>query len=711
MSTYSKYLISKISLEDESELNELLKVQEEQENGDIFDETYMKLKQEQLVETKKDNDTDKQEAASEDSAPAEDSNDKEGDNDESNSDEKGDDSSDSGDSSSDDKSGSDDILGDLGDLDIGGSDDNKDDKSDDKKEDDKSKDEDKKDDKDDKSDDKSDDKKDDDKDKDKKDDKDDEMSLDGLDDILKGPSNESYSEEFNRYVDTLWYRKYNNEYLPIRENSRMLTKRRIDLESFRIGEGYTVNFGEGNYIDKVSVEELFEEHDQAMGEAAAMSLCIKDVLTYLGGHNRYSFEDLRDLPRGNYGLELFEEGTISGAAANAAGEGLKYLGKLGFEYGAIALRHIGRGVVVLLDRTLKGLYQGTQLLIKYLKDRPEQFKNSRALLTKAGEIAKEVQINIQGKKIKPQGPYENNKIIDKLKINGKLLALDNSRIAFEMAKSFYDHFLPNVINCTKAISNIINMVKTNLGKKADGAKMFSTPVFADFIAKDIPGYPVSEGLQSLVYKDILPGDLLLTAHIPARMDVGDSQEKLEKATEIYKNTSIFLAINKATYQKNAGGKYLPSIDDVIEYIDLLKDMTDYSLQCQSKLDDYNKLRDNIKNELKDYTNSIFKSEEEVTVQNSLIEYFTPNLSMLDNLSTKGVYVVDQYLKTHIAAGIEYINDCLKDGFELVPGQEDASPDMGSSTDSSSTEEPSSETSESSTEESSSDEETKPTEGA
>ena len=140
-------------------------------------------------------------------------------------------------------------------------------------------------------------------------------------------------------------------------------------------------------------------------------------------------------------------------------------------------------------------------------------------------------------------------------------------------------------------------------------------------------------------------------------------------------------------------------------------MTDYSLQCQSKLDDYNKLRDNIKNELKDYTNSIFKSQEEVTVQNSLIEYFTPNLSMLDNLSTKGVYVVDQYLKTHIAAGIEYINDCLKDGFELVPGQEDASPDMGSSSDSSSTEEPSSETSESSTEESGSDTETKPTEGA
>ena len=173
----------------------------------------------------------------------------------------------------------------------------------------------------------------------------------------------------------------------------------------------------------------------------------------------------------------------------------------------------------------------------------------------------------------------------------------------------------------------------------------------------------------------MPGDLLLSAFIPQRFEASDSSEKLQAAQELYSKTSIFLAINKGTYEKNASAKLYKEIDKVIEYIDLTKELCDYCLSCQSKLDTYNKLRDNIKSELKDYTGSIFKSEEDITLQNSLIEYFTPNLTLLDNIATKGVYVVDSYLKTHIASAIEFINDNLKDGFEV---DKDAKPEESSS---------------------------------
>ena len=101
-------------IENEGELAELLKMQEEQENGDMFDETYQKLKQEQLVEQKKDND----EAAAEEAKEEE------------SKDDKGDDSG--GDDKKDDSDGEDkadeageDIM-DLGkDDDSGGGDDDK----------------------------------------------------------------------------------------------------------------------------------------------------------------------------------------------------------------------------------------------------------------------------------------------------------------------------------------------------------------------------------------------------------------------------------------------------------------------------------------------------------------------------------------------------------------------------------------------------------
>ena len=597
-------------VENEGELAELLKMQEEQENGDMFDETYQKLKQEQLVEQKKDND----EAAAEEAKEEE------------SKDDKGDDSG--GDDKKDDSDGEDkadeageDIM-DLGKDDDSGGDDDK---------------------------------------------KDEEGASDKLEDLgaLKMPDMES------------WKLKYVSEYLPIRLNDERINGRYLNLENFNIGGGYSkkLNFGLESYLEETPIEELLKISCEAHAEAAAMSMCLGDILKHLGGHNRYSFEDLYNIS--NEGLLTNDDGseTMLSKGLSAVGGGLKYLGELGFEYGAIAARHVGKAVVVTLDKTLKGVYAGTQALIKYMKDRPLQFKNSRALLTKAGEMAKEVKSNLSDKQTKDIKPYENEKVIDALKINGKVLPIENTKIAFEAAKSFYENFIANVTNCTKALTNIITMVKTGQGAKATGVKMFASLIFKGFVPKNLSGYTPPDGLQTLVFKDILPGDLLLSAFIPQRFEASDSSEKLQAAQELYSKTSIFLAINKGTYEKNASAKLYKEIDKVIEYIDLTKELCDYCLSCQSKLDTYNKLRDNIKSELKDYTGSIFKSEEDITLQNSLIEYFTPNLTLLDNIATKGVYVVDSYLKTHIASAIEFINDNLKDGFEV---DKDAKPEESSS---------------------------------
>jgi hypothetical protein len=48
-------------------------------------------------------------------------------------------------------------------------------------------------------------------------------------------------------------------------------------------------------------------------------------------------------------------------------EHMPYVAELGFKYGGLLLKHVYRGVLFALDATIKGLFQGSQHLVRSVK--------------------------------------------------------------------------------------------------------------------------------------------------------------------------------------------------------------------------------------------------------------------------------------------------------------------------------------------------------
>ena len=96
-------------------------------------------------------------------------------------------------------------------------------------------------------------------------------------------------------------------------------------------------------------------------------------------------------------------------------------------------------------------------------------------------------------------------------------------------------------------------------------------------------------------------------------------------------------------------EFIPTLDEEgLEY-DFMCNQVDINEQgpCCSDSKLIHLFRDNIKSELKDYVGFLFKSQEQISVEQSLVEYISPNLALLDQIATKGTYHIDQYMKKYI----------------------------------------------------------------
>lgn len=476
-----------------------------------------------------------------------------------------------------------------------------------------------------------------------------------------GKSSDGSSDGNSDVPDLNSYKEYHNEYLDLNMSKVPSRLGVISAEDCPVGQTYEVNFYPGTtYLDQVSMEELLDVHTEAISNAARGCYDIKYLLN-VDRRNRYC--SLEDMDEGILSKAAHGVGNVISGTASWVGGKLTYLKELGFEYGPIALKHVAKGVVFCLDKTLKGLYTGTQLLVKLVKDRIVAYKRSKELLDKAAKTLIELRQSLDGKKLVDPGPYQNEEVIKGIKINGTFDPLSNTKIAYAAMKNHYENLLKNVVACTKTISNIIAFVKSNKGKVPNKNDVFSTTMLTDFVKKEVDGYSTPEGLTSVVYKEILPGDTLIIAYVPLGQIDGSAVTKGgEELAELFKEAGITMGVDTKTATKNPGGKYITNYDELKELITLLTDMCHYGIVVQNKLESYIKIRDNIKSELKDYVGFLFKSQEQITVEQSLVEYISPNLALLDQIATKGTYHIDQYMKKYISICITYIDDNLKDGF-------------------------------------------------
>lgn len=351
----------------------------------------------------------------------------------------------------------------------------------------------------------------------------------------------------------------------------------------------------------------------------------------------------------NLAMEALLESRYRFATESIVDSGKSAL-QLGFKYTPIALKHVSKTILKALTRTDDALQKGTQLLVNYVKKRLNSYEHYLKKIEAAKktlELIKEKDLSIE-----PEA-YPNLKIVSKLKIADNLMLETSLNTAKILAEDYFSNVERNAITMASSIRSVINIVLND--KTAKPANLIlNIGELKNFVTTNISYYPPRHNsLQTQVYKNQLPGDLMLIAHVMGKNYIRD-----DDLLPAYRNIRIFFGINEENLNKNVEAKYL-TVEEVEKCLDLLEQICHYGMSQKHSFKRLMVIRKAIADNFSKYTEKLFKLRDRITVRESMVEVITPSVDVLDRVYIGTTVQVDDYLGRLINASLVYINDSLK----------------------------------------------------
>jgi hypothetical protein len=324
--------------------------------------------------------------------------------------------------------------------------------------------------------------------------------------------------------------------------------------------------------------------------------------------------------------------------------------QLGFKYAPVALKYVSKTIIKALEKTAKGLILGSQLISNYIKKRNNSYKH----YLKKIESAKQTLTLIKEKElsIEPE-PYTNNNVISKLKIADQLVLENTLKVAKTFTEDYFSNIDRNAIIMASSIRSVINIVlKDETAKPAN--LVLNIGELKNFITTKISYYPPRhDSLQTQVYKNQLPGDLMLIAHVMGKQYVND-----DNLLPAYRNIKLFFGINEENLNKKPEATYL-SIDEIETCLILLEEICHYGMSQESSFKRLLAIRKNINASFSSYIEKLLKLKDRITVRESMVEVITPSIDVLDKVYIGTTVQVDDYLGRLINASLVYMNDSMR----------------------------------------------------
>lgn len=324
--------------------------------------------------------------------------------------------------------------------------------------------------------------------------------------------------------------------------------------------------------------------------------------------------------------------------------------QLGFKYAPIAIKHVSKTIWKALTKTDDALQKGMWLLVNYIKKRLNSYKHYSKKIESAKktlELIKEKNLSIE------PDVYPNERNVAKLKIADQLVLENSLTVAKTFAEDYFNNLDRNAVYLANSIRGILNLVISDKVAKPSQL-VLNIGELNNFIITKIPSYaPRIDSLDTLVYKNQLPGDLMLIAHVPGKNNLDE-----DNMLQTYRNMKMFFGVNEQTMVKTLKVNYL-SVEEIETCLDLLEQICHYGMSQENSFKKLVATRKAINATFTKYMEKLFKVKDRVTVRESMIEIVTPSIEALDKVYIGTTVQVDDYLGRLINASLVYINDSLK----------------------------------------------------
>lgn len=339
--------------------------------------------------------------------------------------------------------------------------------------------------------------------------------------------------------------------------------------------------------------------------------------------------------------------TIAGYVGDKALSGLTYLKNIGFEYGPVLLKHVYKGVLYAMNKTVRAVVQGGLSTAKYIDKKIHSYTNLKADLLKV----KETLDLLEDKKIETE--FSKEVVINQLKIGNNLNFKASVDVAQKFFENFFDGFEKNVRSNIAVTRNIVNTVihEQTVQPTLLTYERFD---FANFVRKHVDGYiPASSCVESYSYQFVLPGDLIFVGWLPKR-----GLTEHDDIIEALNNSKLILGVNTHANVSRDSVEY-HSLADLKSMVDTLIKICDYGIELEKTYDNVLKNRNAIRGVLNVYMRFLLTAKRKVSIRDSLADFIALKVASIDRTHIAGSMYVNDYMVRVVTASLSYLREAVK----------------------------------------------------
>lgn len=349
--------------------------------------------------------------------------------------------------------------------------------------------------------------------------------------------------------------------------------------------------------------------------------------------------------------DVFTKDNFIAAAKYVGGktvDGLGYLKDIGFEYGPVLLKHVYKGVLFALNKTVKAVVQGSVSISAYVKRRINSYENIKANVESLREAVKLLEDKeLEGVK------YTNDVVINQLKIGGNYDFLNNTKVAQKFFESFFSTFERNVKANVLMTRNLVNaVVHEQVVQPSD--IVTEKFVMNGLVKREVNGYRVdNESVDGYTYNYVLPGDIAFIAWLPKR-----NLTSHEAVAAAYNGSKIFLGMNiHSTVVKEAVD--YPTLQEINTYLDTLTEICDYGIGLNKVYSDVLRTRNATRGFLNSYMRFLLKAQNKISIRDSMADFIAMKVAYTDRAYIAGAMYTNDYMVRVLTNSLSYLKDAVK----------------------------------------------------
>lgn len=355
----------------------------------------------------------------------------------------------------------------------------------------------------------------------------------------------------------------------------------------------------------------------------------------------------------NYLLALEDETSdgLGTSVGKAVVKGLVYLAEVGLEYGPVVAKHVVKGVAIALDHTFKAAVAGGKAIAAYVKKRMESFDRFKSRFEEFDKVLQTLEKTASDSNKETMCKKDN--LLREILSGSSSSPLDNLQIF----NSFFSHTVDELKSGYVASASQLKML---IGKAMSSTVtppavyMHDKLALKGFVVKELSGYkPTEEGIVSYAYNKLLPGNVTMVVQIPSdKIKDGPTLVKLNQASK------MLLGVDDKAKPPVVQTPYL-SLQGLQKFSKTMLEIAETGIQQMKLYGDMDSARDKLEHSVKAYAKHLFDSKEDVTVENSMVDYVSAKFAFMDHTYLAGLMAVHSYTVQYLESALSFAKENAK----------------------------------------------------